>query len=343
MLSDLKLLNFQVHSYLVIDLDSHITTIIGRTDVGKSAILRALRWLCTNSPQGSAFIQHGQFECSVLLIVDDRIIIRSKGQHNEYLLDVEAFRSFSSDVPEPIAKVLNVGDVNFQLQFDGPFWFNLSAGEVSRRLNSIVDLGIIDYALSNVSKKVRHFQVAVQVGQERLQEAKKKREELEWVVEADIEYARVEESLIEYDSVKDRRQLLGTALLEIGIADNERSYCEQMLGDLLMIGRAAQIVVRLQEKRTMLSYLIESIEDFRKTVGTIAPDFEPIRQAYERYEKVWRKRMLLRAMLIAIDEMQKDLDEASQKAEDAEELVTRNLDGQCPLCGALVEWKHDCE
>ena len=48
-LSRLSLTNFQKHERLALDLDPRLTSIAGDSDRGKSAVLRALAWLCLNS------------------------------------------------------------------------------------------------------------------------------------------------------------------------------------------------------------------------------------------------------------------------------------------------------
>lgn len=143
-LTRLVLRNFQRHRRLVLSLDPKVTTIIGDTDAGKSAVLRALRWACRNKPNGADFVRHGQKRCRVLVRTAEHKIERRRGKTNSYLLDGSELKAFGSDVPFPVQKVLRLTDLNFQLQHDSPFWFALSAGELAQRLNEIVNLSKID-------------------------------------------------------------------------------------------------------------------------------------------------------------------------------------------------------
>ncbi len=68
-LVSLQLVNFQVHTGLIIDFSPGITTIVGPTDHGKSSILRALRWVCLNDLSGEQFIREGRKSCAVCLFV----------------------------------------------------------------------------------------------------------------------------------------------------------------------------------------------------------------------------------------------------------------------------------
>ena len=48
--------NFQSHKKTVITLAPTLTAITGKSDHGKSSIIRALRWVYNNKPQGFKFI-----------------------------------------------------------------------------------------------------------------------------------------------------------------------------------------------------------------------------------------------------------------------------------------------
>jgi len=150
-LKRLVLRNFQRHRKLVLPLDPKVTTIIGDTDSGKSAVLRALRWVCRNKPNGADFVRHGQKKCRVGLVAGDRKITRLRGARNSYELDGVELKAFGAEVPSPVRKVLRVTDLNFQLQHDPPFWFTLSPGELASRLNDLVNLSKID----DIQKQIR--------------------------------------------------------------------------------------------------------------------------------------------------------------------------------------------
>ena len=135
MIESITITNFQAHKKFTLELDPKITVVTGKSDAGKSAIYRALRWLCTNRPSGNEFIRWGTDGTRVKLRVDGRTIIRKRGKGNSYSLDKDSYEAFGSDVPEDIAKLLNLSEVSFQGQFDGPFWFDKTPGEVSRALN----------------------------------------------------------------------------------------------------------------------------------------------------------------------------------------------------------------
>lgn len=68
--------NFQSHKYTVIELDEELNVIVGPSDSGKSAIIRALKWVLYNEPAGDFFIREGEREASVTLEFSDNIKVK---------------------------------------------------------------------------------------------------------------------------------------------------------------------------------------------------------------------------------------------------------------------------
>ena len=106
-----ELENFQSHKESSLALAPGVNVIIGPSDAGKSAIIRAVRWLITNRPLGDSFIRQGTKGSSIELGLDNNSIIRCKGiKDNYYFINDydNYFRAFGSDVPEEIEQLLNM-------------------------------------------------------------------------------------------------------------------------------------------------------------------------------------------------------------------------------------------
>ena len=151
--------NFQRHRRLVLRF-AHVTTLVGPTDAGKSAVLRALRWASLNDTIGTDFVRDGARRASVSLIVRERkrkwIVRRTKGSGtNLYQINGVNYKAFGSQPPDDVRALLRLDTLNFQDQHDGPFWLGETAGEVSRRLNAVVDLSVMDEALARAAAGVR--------------------------------------------------------------------------------------------------------------------------------------------------------------------------------------------
>lgn len=223
----LTLHNFQGHERLRIELDPAITTITGPTDAGKSSVIRALKWLALNQPSGADFVRHDAKAAVVALTVDGRSVKRKRGAGvNAYRLDAKTFKAFGADVPDEIAAVLKLGEVNFQEQHDRDFWFHLSPGEVSRRLNAIIDLGSIDEAQSRLASKVRTARSAVDFTKQRLDDSREACKKLEYVPDflADVEQVDTLHKKWEACALQEAR-LSGV----VGVTHELKKDCETLL------------------------------------------------------------------------------------------------------------------
>jgi len=157
MLKSLSISNFQSHKNSILNFAPGVNCIVGESDSGKTAILRALNWIITNRPSGDAFRSSwgGVTECRVDL-TDGNWIARTKDKDgNQYELNAEVMKAMGMTVPESIAKVLNLNSVNIQGQMDSPFLLASSAGEVAQTLNEVVGLEDIDKALTAANRMVR--------------------------------------------------------------------------------------------------------------------------------------------------------------------------------------------
>ena len=182
MLEKLQLDNFQTHERLRIVFDPHVTTIVGRSDVGKSAIIRALAWLMTNRPSGAGFVRHRQGTAAVRLVIDGRKAQRIRGKdENSYVIDDKELKSFGTDVPEEIARLFNIADINFQGQLDPVFWLRDAPGQVSKNLNTIVDLDIIDITIGMLNTKLRKDNILLEEAVSREKTAKEELKRLQFV------------------------------------------------------------------------------------------------------------------------------------------------------------------
>ncbi len=183
MIERIQIEGFQRHDRLRVVFDPRVTCVTGPSDAGKSSLLRALRWVLLNQPDGESFVREGSDAARCSLWFDGSRVRRAKGKANTYWLGAEEFKAFGRGVPDPIKDLANVDDVNFSGQHEPPFWFTLTPGELAKRINAIVDLSAIDDALADAASRVRKAKAEEEVCEKRLAEADAEVEELAWVGE----------------------------------------------------------------------------------------------------------------------------------------------------------------
>lgn len=200
MLKEIEISNFQSHKKTKLKLHSGVNVIVGKSDMGKSSILRALYWVLFNKPNGDGFRSHwseGKKKDITSVRVkldDDTEITRSRGTSlNRYEMDDQVYEAFGANVPKAIEDVLRVSDINCRRQMDAPFLLSSSPGEVAQYLNRIANLDSIGTSLSNIARDLRNGRSYLKAQTELIEELEKDLEKFDWVEEADEHLQELEE------------------------------------------------------------------------------------------------------------------------------------------------------
>lgn len=164
--------NFQSHKKSVIEFDQGLNIIIGPSDSGKSAIIRAIKWALYNEPAGDYFIREGEKEASVILEFSNNIKIkrlRSKSK-NAYILynnDAElVFEGFGNKVPQEIIDLIGIekipldtnesNAINLGEQLEGAFLLSEKGSTRASAIGRLVGVNLIDDALKDTLKDLRN-------------------------------------------------------------------------------------------------------------------------------------------------------------------------------------------
>ena len=255
MIETLKIRNFGPHKKLNVEFDSTVTTIVGKSYAGKSALIRALRWACRNSPAGNSFINWDSDKASIQLTVDDNKIIRRKGSViNQYKLNKKPFKAFKNNVPPEIAKVLNLSDINFQKQMTLPFWFAETAGEVSRQLNSIVNLEVIDKTLAHIVSLSNTNNTTIKVTKQRIKNIKEQRESLAYVEKMDKDCKKLELLQTLYDKNAVKCSTTSDIIKSVRLYRSKRD-------NLLESSIAGKLAISMGNKYKKIANRMESLQD----------------------------------------------------------------------------------
>lgn len=261
MINRLIVKNWQRHKKLELDL-GRVTTIVGPTNAGKSALLRSVAWISVGAipgfvPKPKGMIRKGSTRTTVTLEVGKHTVTRVKGDKNAYYLNGQKLAAFGQKVPDEVTAVLNLGQLNFQKQIGLPFWFSDSPGQVSKHLNKIVDLGVIDDTMKNLNKMLGAAKSKNDVITDRLKKAKTEREELKWVVEAAEELQKIEKLEKTAKTHAIRARILHELVTQ-GVSYHER------MDALSMALLEGQVVLSLGIKWTKLSSRLADFSELIK-------------------------------------------------------------------------------
>ena len=336
MITGIQIKDFQPHKRLDIKIGPGVTTIIGPSDTGKSSFIRAFLWAMTNKPNGHAFIRNGTSKSLVKLHLDGHAILRSKSKGtNLYKLDDKEFNAFSNEVPAEIQKLLGIGDVNYSRQHDPPFWFSNTAGEVSRQLNSIVNLGDIDTIMAHIASKLRSTRAKLDVVKERLEKAEVQEQELVFVKGMDEELQEVEEKQQKYDN-----HVKQTATLQQLIISGVRYQKNKTVA--IGVIEAGQIVLKkyvkldnAQTKAERLDSILRGGQRLKTILKVKVPSLTPLIILVAKLEKAEDKRERLLTLISRIQAKGIVCQKEKQELQMTEKAIKDKMKEteSCPLCG----------
>ena len=179
MYKSLHIKNFQSHENSTFVFSPFVNIILGLSTVGKTAVLRSLRLLTENRPSGAKFFSNfagNEGKTEIDLKLDNGQIKIEKSIHRpdkgkdkgkkildktDYELITKDGSSFSfhgvdKSVPDQVAALLNLTELNFQKQFDPPFLISseTSNGQIARTINKITNLEEVDEWVSSFTTDI---------------------------------------------------------------------------------------------------------------------------------------------------------------------------------------------
>lgn len=380
----ITLKDFQAHAERTIEFAPTITTIIGPTDRGKSAILRALRWVALNDFAGADFIREGAKEAVAEVTVreqkQDFVITRERGERrNTYALtppgaETVMFRAFGTGVPEDLEKLLRLTEINFQGQHDGPFWFGQGGIELSRKLNAVIDLSIMDTSLSNANGFVirGHSRVnsceesldiytkqleAIKAEEPRIEEFKDLEERYQaWQVAA-TRTRKIQEYRSKRLAVKGREAIYQDLQELLSYAKTWRTLSKQTTDlqgivdgcvanqvsappDFKPVQTAYQQAVSSAARCLTLERLLSQIQTKAGQVQA-PPSFKPVQEAFDTAVQAAGQTAKLERLLGSLRTSQQALeDRLQQKQEAVERFQQKTKNMNCPTCGQKLNEAH---
>ncbi len=332
MISKIEIRNFTTQKKCDVEFGPHVTTLTGSSFTGKSTILRAIRFVCMNKPSGDKMISWGKDKTSVRLTVDTKKIIRRKGKGvNSYRLEKEHFAAFGNNVPQPIADLVNMGDLNFQGQHDKPFWFCKTAGEVSRELNAIVNLEVIDKTLAYLDSQIRETKLSVKITQKRLDDALVEKKNLAYIT-------KLNEDLSNIEGLEIRHEQIAVELTTLcDIIEKGTEYREEQTNNRALAsgGDSALEKGRIWRKILESTVTLENHVETGLSTSKLAqspPDIKPLNKTKERWKSLWDEIGYLESMMEDIQSKEKELWERRKEVETTSSDLIKATKGVCPLC-----------
>jgi len=311
MIKQLTIKNFQSHRNTILDFHSGVNVIIGLSQSGKTAILRALNWVINNRPSGFRF--HSNFvdekNTSVSLQFDFCKIKLIKSERSaKYLFEKngkkEEFEGFGQHVPDKISSVLNISELNIQSQLDNPFLITSSSGEIARTINKITRLEKIDEWQSKLTSEINNTKRKIE---ERKEEVK-----------------TIKAELNKYEGIDKVEELVNYAE---GIARKNHKVVEDLEDLVFKVNRICDLEREIDKQKDILS--LEKKLEFAEDLSF----------------RVKNDKILCKEITETINIIKKKKEEIKNLKDYIQNKISEQVDllkklGKCPLCLSEINEKQ---
>ena len=340
MIEKLQIQNVGTNEKLDIEFGPEVTTLIGKNALGKSWSLRALRLVALNKPAGTSFISWDTNKAKIRLSVDGKRIIRIRSKTtNTYRLSgkKKPYTAFGNSVPKDIAKILNLSNINFQAQHSTkenriPFWFCETAGEVSRQLNSIINLELIDSTLSNIASELRKTDLTIKITEKALTKTVQEKKDLLYVEDLNKDLENVEnlQKQCEQD-IRKRSTINEKIKLVIRYRLIRKNTGEQATEGLKVISIGDRYL-KTTDSVEKLSKLIKSGQTQQDILKTRPPSILPLKKLRKRLEQIISQANELDDLIESIENRRREKCLIEKTLESSTKEFNKTAEGRCPIC-----------
>lgn len=223
--------NFQSHARSELTFGPGLNAILGPSDNGKSAVLRAIRWALYSEPRGTEFVRFGARECRVTVTMSDgveivrELLLNKSGTsgRNRYLLrrpgaEEQVFEGFGTEVPLEIVKAHGMPPIildkdkrvmlNLGSQLESPFLLAETGSLRARAVGRLLGVHVVDAADRGAQRDLKERKREAKGLQERVDSFTEKLQPFADVPAEEARLAEVERLMLDSQAALDRRDRL---------------------------------------------------------------------------------------------------------------------------------------
>jgi DNA repair protein SbcC/Rad50 len=354
MILGLDIKNIQSHKDTHLNFHRGVNIIVGKSDAGKSAIIRSLKLVRWNRPSGNDIRSHWGGPSSVGIRTREGTVVRIKDKAEEYQiqkdLKVMSFKAFRTDVPDEVKDLLAIEEVNLQLQLDQPFLLSRTPGEVASYFNRVAKLDKIDIGTTNVQKCIREITQSLKFKRVEKATLLDKLDKFEYLKQAEVQMEALEElekRFLNLNKRKSKLMDLCASYYDKRIQIDLLSYkleLEEPINKILgwykekeELYSKAQKLLSLYEHYVSIDLNIQDGEKLTKLE-------KPIRvliQLYTDKEELESKRNRLNSLITSHKSITQRIKRSELNHKTLLAKYVKEFPQVCPLCGIPVPHDHE--
>jgi len=351
MIKSVSIQNFQSHAKTELDFHEGVNVIVGTTDGGKTAIIRALRWLIWNRPSGDALRSRWGGATNVQLETEEGVITRSKDKIDKYTLrlkgqeDIE-FKAIGTSVPTEIQRVLNISEINLQNQHDATFLLSDTPGAVATHFNKVARLDRIDTATSAINGWIRGLKSDVSHLETDIATEKAKLPQFENLEKFEIEIEALEQMEGKAVTMRSRYSTLEKDIVRITNLEEEIETLTPLLGLEKLVTSVLDDITKRDQLQTQVDELQTVIDDLEelnekeeaaKELMPLEPLVLSLLDKYKQLRELKKTKSQLQYLLNQVNLVDDDIVTTGNNVTKLETKFHKEMPDICPLCDTILK------
>lgn len=352
MIDSIKIKGFQSHTKSTLELHQGVNVIVGSSDTGKSSIVRALKWVFQNRPQGDSF-KNNQLKAKqkthvLVKLKDEKPISRIKSStENYYLHNNRKFKALRNDVPDSISQISKMKKVNLQSQHPNEQYFLLtdSPGQVAKKFNKVAGFEIMDKALFRINAKIRESDQKIKIYDDEVKDKKQELKNLKWVIDAE---KKIKTLVTKSEKIKTKEKqkskIKGLLVNTHRTKEELKEYLnlDAALKDIIKINNRGRQIGGIKKKTETAKTLIYRL----KKTGQEIKKYKEVRAAQKDIITIINERVISNkkhALLYTLYENINLLKTIEKEIKNSQEEITTYQakfdkylkENKCPVCGRI--------
>jgi exonuclease SbcC len=323
MITKIQIQNFQSHKDTTLLLDDGVNILLGGSDSGKSAIVRALNFVISNRPLGDSFIRNKQSFVEVIIHTDDGYIKRHRGRNdNYYEINGTEFKAFGTNPPVEVFQFLKIDDINLQKQMDTHYL--LGDSSALSKFNQVTNLSKLSEATLSITNEINWDTREVQLLAKNIDEKQIQLNNLKDTLPGSLQLFKRAHKLSKINETQQEVLKQAGRYFEIQVEINSYSRLEEYESALNRIQSMSDsqnlmekqhlyankllLLLRSMPSNEKLSEYSEKLDSIIRLKNTIQPDYEKlikIKKLRFEYQNTLRK---IKETQIELGGLQKQFD-----------------------------------
>jgi DNA repair exonuclease SbcCD ATPase subunit len=359
MIETLLIRNFQSHKRTELKFDKGVNCIIGPTDSGKTAIIRALQWLFWNTPSGNAFCSDWSENDTTVKILGwqhwnkatDDYFERGIDKKGGYYLHGDVMlRAFGQTIPEEVKKYFNMSEINIQEQQDSPFLLNESPGKIAAFFNKIAGLSKIDTSNQYIQAQIRATNYAISYNTTLLEEKEEELKKYSNLHEADKKLKILEKYEKEQTLLIKSKKVLRSSINDIETINFNLQEVELLIKAEENVNKIIQLLEtktkKIQEALHLSAVILKIKEKNRKitacnNISQAEDKVVNLIQQINNFKSLSAYLSQFKSVINNLQQVNKNSFKIGGKLKQMEDKWVEEFPDTCPLCGSEKKYhKH---